>query len=87
MPVVGARVGGVPELVAHEVNGLLYDAFDSEALASALRRILDEPGCLDRFARSLPPAKTIEDDASGWDDLYRAVVRRAAQPTAGGVAG
>lgn len=74
VPVVGARMGGVPGLVTHDVNGLLYDAFDSAALAAALRRLLDEPGCVDRLARSVPPVKTIEDDARAWEEIYGRVL-------------
>src|SRR6185436_16945126 len=29
VPVVAARVGGVPELVGHEIDGLLYEPFDA----------------------------------------------------------
>ena len=32
VPVVAARVGGIPELVLDGENGLLYDAFDAESL-------------------------------------------------------
>ncbi len=35
-PVVATRVGGIPELVAHEDTGLLVPARDDEALAAAL---------------------------------------------------
>lgn len=40
IPVVASRVGGVPFLVAHGVDGLLYDWGDVAALRDALRRIL-----------------------------------------------
>ena len=48
-PVVATRVGGVPELVTHGVNGLLADADDAAALAASVQRVLAEP----RFARRL----------------------------------
>lgn len=40
-PVVGARIGGIPELLRDEVDGLLFTPGDPDALATALRR-LDE---------------------------------------------
>ena len=86
VPVVGARIGGVPELVTHDVNGLLYDAFDPEALAAALRRLLDDPGCLGRLARSVPSVKTIDDDGLGWEAIYRSVLDSRLQGTAEGEA-
>jgi glycosyltransferase involved in cell wall biosynthesis len=43
LPVVASRVGGIPSLIEDGKNGLLVPAGDSSALASALRRILDDP--------------------------------------------
>ncbi|HSX21348.1 MAG TPA: glycosyltransferase family 4 protein [Gaiellaceae bacterium] len=39
-PVIGARVGGIPDLVEDGVNGLLVDAGSTEQLAGALERLL-----------------------------------------------
>ena len=43
LPVVAARWGGVPELVEHEVSGLLVAPRSSAALWSAIERILHDP--------------------------------------------
>lgn len=40
VPVVAARVGGNPEIIEHEVSGLLVPARDSAALAAAIGRLL-----------------------------------------------
>ncbi len=42
-PVVASRVGGIPELIEHEENGLLFQPGSDEALASALGRVLCHP--------------------------------------------
>jgi glycosyltransferase involved in cell wall biosynthesis len=39
-PVVATRVGGIPDLVEHEANGLLVPAGDVAALAGAIERVL-----------------------------------------------
>jgi glycosyltransferase involved in cell wall biosynthesis len=41
-PVIGAEVGGIPDLVKHEVNGLLIPSDDVSALASAMTRLLND---------------------------------------------
>ena len=41
-PVVATRSGGTPEIVRHEVNGLLVEPGDAPALATALERILTD---------------------------------------------
>jgi glycosyltransferase involved in cell wall biosynthesis len=84
LPVVGSRIGGIPEFVAHEVSGLLVDPGSSDALARALQRLVDEPELLPRLAAGVPPVKAIETDASDWEAIYSDVLdresRRAPRP-------
>ena len=42
--VIGARVGGIPDLVENDVSGLLVEPGDTEALAAAIERLLTDPG-------------------------------------------
>jgi len=42
LPVVSTNVGGIPELVEHDHNGLLVPEKDSLALANALERLLSD---------------------------------------------
>jgi glycosyltransferase involved in cell wall biosynthesis len=42
VPVVAARVGGNPEIVEHDVSGLLVPVRDSAALADAIARLLQD---------------------------------------------
>ncbi|QJA06709.1 glycosyltransferase family 4 protein [Thermosulfurimonas marina] len=41
-PVIGAEAGGIPEVVQHQVNGLLVPYGNPEALTQALRRLLTD---------------------------------------------
>lgn len=50
-PVVSTRVSGIPELVDHEVNGLLADAGDVDALASAMVELLADAEKRAAFAK------------------------------------
>ncbi len=43
-PVIGSDQGGIAETVRHEATGLLVPPSDAAALASAMRRIVVEPG-------------------------------------------
>jgi glycosyltransferase involved in cell wall biosynthesis len=72
--VVGARVGGIPELVEDGVNGFLYDAFSAEALAEILQRFVDDPALAARLAARVPAVKSIAEDARDWEARYDAVI-------------
>lgn len=43
LPLVASNVGGVPEMVTHQQNGLLVPPGDADALAQACRHILQNP--------------------------------------------
>ena len=49
---VVSRVGGLPELVRHEETGLLVDPANPATLASAIRRLLDNPALRRRLAET-----------------------------------
>jgi glycosyltransferase involved in cell wall biosynthesis len=55
-PVVATAVGGVPEVVHDDQNGLLVPAGDVQALAAALRRVLDDDQLRDRLAAAAKPS-------------------------------
>jgi glycosyltransferase involved in cell wall biosynthesis len=55
VPVVGARIGGIPELVRDGIDGLLFEPGDAAALAAALGRLACEPGLLERLQRGIVP--------------------------------
>ncbi|MDF1538557.1 MAG: glycosyltransferase family 4 protein, partial [Candidatus Thorarchaeota archaeon] len=42
IPVIGTNVGGIPELIEEEKNGLIVNEKDERALAAAISRILDD---------------------------------------------
>jgi glycosyltransferase involved in cell wall biosynthesis len=48
-PVVATQAGGIPDVVAHDVNGLLVPPGDPDALAHALRRLIREPQTRERL--------------------------------------
>lgn len=84
-PVLATAVGGIPDVVQHGVNGLLYPAGDSVALVSALRRLQYEAGLAgelaenaQRDARSNYSAEKVARDYQAIYDTYL-VAKRGSQ--------
>lgn len=50
--IVSTSVGGIPYLLEHEQDALLVPPHDAWAMASAVRRILTEPGLAERLSRN-----------------------------------
>jgi glycosyltransferase involved in cell wall biosynthesis len=70
-PVIATDLGGVRDLVEPEVNGLLFERGNTEALARALRRAIAEPELLANLRRGIPPVKTIGDAVEEMLGIYR----------------
>ncbi|HET7313111.1 glycosyltransferase family 4 protein [Salinisphaera sp.] len=50
LPIVASDVDGIPEIIEHEVNGLLVPPGDAYALAFAVQRLRDDPALAQRLA-------------------------------------
>lgn len=48
-PVISSNIGGVTDLVQHEVNGLLFPMGDVDALRNVLQRAIDQPDLLGKL--------------------------------------
>jgi glycosyltransferase involved in cell wall biosynthesis len=50
-PVIGARVGGLPELIEHNSSGLLFEAGDTQTLGKYMRLLWNDRTLRQRLAR------------------------------------
>ena len=80
VPVVASRIGGLPDLIQHELNGLLFEPGNVDALATALQALLDDPALLHRLRTSQTMVKSIDHDADEWDAAYAEVLRATETP-------
>lgn len=71
LPVLAAKVGGIPEIVTPSVDGFLYDPSDPDALRGWLRRISDDPSIARRLRGHGWQPKTMAQDAAEWLARYR----------------
>jgi glycosyltransferase involved in cell wall biosynthesis len=80
-PVVGARAGGIPDIVEDDVNGVLVPPGDPDALAAALVRVLGDRALAERLGASAATA------AGRWalsPEAYAEAVARLVERTLDG---
>ena len=44
LPVLGSRIGGIPELIDHEKTGFLFESCSSNDLQSTMANLIEDPG-------------------------------------------
>lgn len=83
-PIVATRVGGLPEIVAHEETGLLVASESSDALADAVVFLLSRPDLAKRMGdRARSRAQRVFSWAhhiDAYDALYRKLAAQNGQP-------
>lgn len=72
VPVIGANVGGVPDVITHEVNGLMFKPGDCSDLINCVLRAA-EPDVLDKLSEGCLSAERFF-DLSRLESQYSSVV-------------
>lgn len=70
IPVIGSRIGGIPEQIEDGKNGVLFEPGDAVALRSVIDRIIRFPEIIDTWHRNVPSEF---DSQTSWEYLERAL--------------
>jgi glycosyltransferase involved in cell wall biosynthesis len=79
IPVVGSKLGGIAELIEHEVNGLLVEPDSPEAWCRTFRRFLEDRGLLAQLQAGIRPPRGMQEVAEEMLALYAMLVKRSSQ--------
>jgi glycosyltransferase involved in cell wall biosynthesis len=74
VPVIASNVGGIPEIVADKVNGLLFHQGDFRDLASKLQSVIRNPEVISTFRKHIRPVRTISKDGEELEEIYRRII-------------
>jgi len=78
VPVIATRVGGIPEVVRHGVDGFLYDVGDVKSMADGCLQIVKQPGVRATMGHAARERASADFCASKivlkYEDLYRRTI-------------
>jgi glycosyltransferase involved in cell wall biosynthesis len=73
-PVIASNLGGTSEVVAHEENGLLFEAGNVDALAQAIRRLACDRTLLRKLGEQARKPKSIAEYAAELENVYKEIL-------------
>lgn len=76
VPVIGSRIGGIPEIINHSVNGLLFQPGNSDELASVIEGVAREPEIIQRLAENIVTPRRTEEEALDYENIYMKLTSR-----------
>jgi glycosyltransferase involved in cell wall biosynthesis len=79
VPVLGANLGGIAELVRNGIDGILVAPDDPNAWARAIRELAADRSTVDRLRARIKPPRTIADAAEDMIKLYAEMTARHLQ--------
>lgn len=74
VPVITSNIGGMAELVNHEVNGLHFHVGNAKDLARQMQRIIDEPGLISTLKPSGSSVTPLEHHALKIETIYKSLL-------------
>jgi glycosyltransferase involved in cell wall biosynthesis len=77
VPVIGANLGGIAELVRDGVDGVLVTPDDAAAWAAAIRRLVNNRHLIDAMRACIEPPRTMNAVADDTAKLYAKVLARS----------
>lgn len=72
-PVMVSKIGSLADAVHHGANGLVFEMGNPDQLAEEVRRVLEDPSCLDKLRKNIPPVKSINQNAQELLEIYAAL--------------
>jgi glycosyltransferase involved in cell wall biosynthesis len=70
VPIIAPAVGGFPDFIKDDINGLLYDSASVESLRKKLELIIENPDRLELFRTRIPKLKTMSENCRELYDLF-----------------
>jgi glycosyltransferase involved in cell wall biosynthesis len=72
LPILGSKIGGIPDFVVDGVNGFLFDYNDVDSLISAIRYCSLNPEVVERMRKVLKPIHTFKEYIEHLEKIYNA---------------
>ncbi len=71
VPVLASDIGGLAEYVGEGRGGMNFRAGDDKDLYEKIKEIMDNPSLIEKMRSTIPPVKSIEENAGELEGIYR----------------
>jgi glycosyltransferase involved in cell wall biosynthesis len=74
LPVIGSRIGAIPEAIKEGENGFLFEPGNIGELRDCMVRFIEEPELLKKMALKMPKVKSMAEHAEELIEIYKAAI-------------
>lgn len=73
-PVIASDIGGIPELVENNKNGLLFKPREIDELKSKMEEVIEKPHLYKRLKKNITTPKSIQQNARELEEIYKSIL-------------
>ena len=73
VPIIAPKIGGFPDFIKDDINGLLYNSGSVESLKDKLIYIIDNPDKIKAYRDQIPKLKSISQNSEELVDLFKSL--------------
>ena len=73
IPIIAPNIGGFPDFIKDDINGLLYKSGSVESLKNKLIYIINNPGKIKAYRDHIPKLKSITQNSEELVDLFKSL--------------
>lgn len=74
-PIIATKIGGLPEVIKNNVNGLLFDIGNADDLARILNDLSENPEIILNLQNGIESPRRIEQEAFEYEKAYRQLLK------------
>ena len=74
-PVIASNIGGIPESVKDNINGLLFEVGNVDQLSDILNRIIGDPELIKKLKQNIKRPPYIEEEALNYTRVYEELAK------------
>ena len=75
LPVIGSRIGAIPEAIKDGVNGFLFEPGNIGDLKRCMLRFIEAPQLVREMGLKMPKAKSMAEHALELEEIYKGMIR------------
>ena len=81
VPVIGSRIGGIPEMIQNGVNGFLFQPGNTDELVSITTKIAREPEIVQTLSEHIQSPRRLEEEAFDYENIYTELTQQISTRT------
>jgi len=79
IPVIGSNIGGIPEIIQHGVNGVLFEPGNSDELASIIEEFAVNRDSIEELRAGIVSPRRSEEEAYDYERIYEKLIARSSR--------